>query len=276
MNRKVLPLFAAIALGLAVFLWGTVLRAPEDRTDDRPLASRYTEPTAHIDMILVQPRGFVMGTPPTEADREVQEVQHFVNLTRAFYIGVYEVTQQQWAAVMGGNPSNFAGCGLCPVERVSYYDVQSFIRQLNVRGESGFRLPTEAEWEASCRAGGTQTFGNRSTLGGDDANIDSAYPYGTAASEPRGRTVPVGQFPPNAWGLFDMSGNVWEWVEDWHCPYPAGPVSDPVGQCTTDYRVIRGGSWKFNGSSARCGLRYTHRPQDSGYSLGFRLARDAR
>jgi formylglycine-generating enzyme required for sulfatase activity len=232
-----------------------------------------------IEMIRIDAGRFTMGTPEGEAGRENQERLHAVRLTTPFYLGVTEVTQAQWEAAMGTRPSHFGDCGGdCPVERVNYHDVQAFIARLNATAGGGFRLPTEAEWEYACRAGGRAPFGHTSTLGSADANINGAYPYGADATGPSAGTQAAASFDPNPWGLFDMSGNVWEWVEDRHCSYPADGVEvvDPIGRCESAYRVIRGGSWAFDGNSARCGLRYTHRPQDLGFSLGFRLARSVR
>src|SRR5262249_11340851 len=165
---------------------------------------------------------------PDEALREPQEVLHAVRLTRPYFLARHEVTQAEWTRVMGSNPSEFQPCQTCPVERVSFYDVARFIDRLNHSATPGFRLPTEAEWEYGCRAGGSQPFGARATLGSEDANVDGNYPYGAPKGLARGRTTPVGSFPPNPWGLSDMSGNVWEWVQDRHCPYAADAV-DPVG-----------------------------------------------
>jgi formylglycine-generating enzyme required for sulfatase activity len=227
-----------------------------------------------IEMVLIPAGEFLMGTPDTEQGREEQEIPHRVRLTRPFYLGVTEVTQRQWAAVMGTNPSHFVDCGGdCPVERVSFHDIQAFLARLNSRSGREFRLPTEAEWEYACRAGGSEPFGHSATLGGRDAHINGRYPYRAEVLAERTGTTAVGRFPPNPWGLVDMSGNVWEWTQDPHCPYPASAVTDPVGRCESPVKVIRGGSWTFDGNSARCGLRYTHRPQDLGYSLGFRVAR---
>jgi formylglycine-generating enzyme required for sulfatase activity len=238
-------------------------------------ATGWTERVAGIEFIRVPAGSFTMGTPQTEAGREAQETEHRVTLSRAFYLGKYEVTQAQWTTVMGANPSQFADCGpSCPVERVSFQDVEEFISRLNARGDGGYRLPTEAEWEYACRAGGSQPFGHSSSLSSRDANIDGEFPYDAPRGGARNRTTRVGYFAANGWGFFDMSGNVWEWTADWYCPYPADGAIDPVGSCQSDYRVIRGGSWKFDGNSARCGLRYTHRPQDRGPSLGFRVAHD--
>ena len=228
-----------------------------------------------IELVLIRAGRFTMGSPASTHGREPQEVPHEVTLTRAFYLARTEVTQQQWQQVMGTNPSHFAGCPQCPVERVTFHDVSAFVDGLNHLGGPRYRLPTEAEWEYACRAGGNAPFGGRDSLGTEDANIDGRFPYNAPATSESSGTVPVGRFPPNAWGLLDMSGNVWEWVSDEHCPYPPSPVSDPAGACGSPHRVIRGGSWRFDGNSARCTLRYTHRPQDRGYSLGVRVARDA-
>jgi formylglycine-generating enzyme required for sulfatase activity len=234
------------------------------------------ETTSGIELLRVEPGVFTMGSPPSVVGREPQETEHRVSLSRGFYLGRSEVTQQQWKRVMGSNPSHFSSCGPdCPVERVSHDDVRTFLERLNSSGSGGFRLPTEAEWEYACRAGGDAPFGHRATLGALDANIDGRFPYAAPPGPESTGTKPAGSFTPNPWGLVDMTGNVWEWVDDPWCPYPDGPVTDPHAGCQSQYRVIRGGSWKFDGNSARCALRYTHRPQHRGYSLGFRIAHDA-
>jgi formylglycine-generating enzyme required for sulfatase activity len=225
--------------------------------------SRRSDPMTGMQFVLVPAGSFEMGTPASEAGREAQEQRHPVTVSRPFYLAIHEVTQAQWQKVMGSNPSNFTGCARCPVERVTYHDVEELLRRLDrLSGWPGFRLPTEAEWEYACRAGGSAAYGSSPTIDSRRANIDGT------------RTRRVGAFAPNAWGLFDMSGNVWEWTSDDHCEYPAGAVTDPAGRCGSGLKVIRGGSWKFAADSARCGLRYTHRPQDRGYSLGVRLAHD--
>ena len=206
------------------------------------------DPLTGMSFVRIPAGSFAMGTPAGEPGREAQERLHDVTLTRDFYLAIHEVTQAQWTRVMGVNPSEFAGCAACPVERVTYFDVQAFLRRLNAASSwPGFRLPTEAEWEYACRAGGRAAYGAAATLTKTDANISGT------------RTMPVGSFTANAFGLFDMSGNVWEWTADDHSP---------------GLKVIRGGSWRFAADSARCGLRYTHRPRDRGYSLGVRLAHD--
>jgi formylglycine-generating enzyme required for sulfatase activity len=214
---------------------------------------------------------FVMGSPPTEPGREPQERQHPVTISRPFWMGATEVTQAQWQRVMGSNPSRFHSAdGTRPVEQVNWYEARTFLRRLSDHSNR-FRLPTEAEWEYACRAGTRTAYSNGAALTPRDAAI------AVSSSQPldqRGGTSPVGTFAPNAWGLFDMHGNVWEWTEDEHCAYPSGASVDPLARCESGLKVIRGGSWYFAADSARCGLRYTHRPQDRGFSLGFRAVRE--
>ena len=227
-------------------------------------------------MIFVEiPAGrFVMGSPLDEPERESQEGQHEVTISRAFWMGKFEVTQRQWESVMGGNPSWFAKSGGdFPVERVSYNGIRDFLDRLAARAPGNrFRLPTEAEWEYACRAGTTTAFSVGHTLTREQANIGD---LATAAPRREGSTRRVGSFPANAWGLHDMHGNVWEWTEDDHCPYAGGAATDPLARCGGELKVIRGGSWYFEADSARCALRYTHRPVDVGFSLGFRVVRES-
>ena len=156
-----------------------------------------------------------------------------VRISRGFWLGKHEVTQSEWQAITGTNPSYFSGCGKCPVESVSWNDVQNYIRKLNARaGRGRYRLPTEAEWEYAARAG---TSGDRY-----QSNLDGIAWY----SGNRGkRTQPVGRKAPNGFGLHDMLGNVWEWVQDWYSDYPGGLVVDPRGPGSGSDRVSRGGSW---------------------------------
>ena len=268
-KRRIRLLMVAVALA-AVFVWNPpVLRAPQPARG-QTWRDRFTS----MQFVLLGPGTFQMGTPADEAEREPQEVPHEVTLS-PFYMSRYEVTQAEWQRVTGHNPSQFQDCGpRCPVENVNWFEVQQFLRQLNAESQPGFRLPTEAEWEFACRAGGALPFGNTAALSARDANISGEFPYNAPKGVFRGTPTPVGQFPANPWGFFDMSGNVWEWTEDWHCPYSADRQVNPVGRCGSDTHVIRGGSWLFNGASARCGLRYTHHPQDRGYSLGVRLVHD--
>ncbi len=226
------------------------------------------------EFVRIPAGSFLMGSPLDEPGREAQERQHEVVLSRPFYLATTEVTQAQWESVMGANPSRFADCSKCPVEEISAHEIESFLARASTLEGVDFRLPTEAEWEYACRAGTESVFGIGDELDTDHANYDGHYPLaGQAAGEFRQRTMPVASFAANPWGLFDMNGNVWEWTADLYCEYPAGQVEDPLGSCASALRVIRGGSWVFGADSARCALRYTHRPQDVGPSLGFRLAR---
>ena len=186
---------------------------------------------------------------------ELLRGSHRVTISKPFRMSATEVTQRQWLAVMGTNPSHFRNLD-APVEQVTWNEVQEFLRR------TGTRLPTEAEWEYACRAGTTTAYSTGDTLAPDDANYD------------RKSTIPVASFQPNAWGLYDMHGNVWEWCADEYCPYPDTAVRDPFQRCGSPYKVIRGGSWHFGPDSAASALRYTHEPHLRGFSIGFRVVRD--
>jgi sulfatase modifying factor 1 len=240
-------------------------------------------------MIFVEmPAGrFTMGSASSETGRNDDETLHDVTMTHPFFLARYEVTQQDWRAVMGNAPSSFGSCGpRCPVENVTFLDVQQFLDKLNARPRPSsssnapalrYRLPTESEWEFACRAGTTGPFSTGETLTTSDANYNGRFPYGLSpAGEFRQKPTPVGSFPLNPWGLADMHGNVWEWTSDWYAPYTDTTAAniDPHGPPSGTKRVIRGGSWYFDANSARCALRYTHAPEDKGFSVGFRLAAD--
>jgi formylglycine-generating enzyme required for sulfatase activity len=215
------------------------------------IVQTFTEPVTGMQFVRISKGTFTMGSPKTEPNRGEDEEQHSVTVAKDFWMGSTEVTQQQWSKIMGNNPSFHQNCGAqCPVENVTYFDIQEFLRRLNELSSGGtYRLPTEAEWEYACRAGTVTPFAFGDTLTTKQARFD-------ADDGP----VPVKSFPANTWGLFDMHGNVWEWTSDW---YDSGQTK----------RVIRGGSWYFGADSARCALRYTHAPKDRGFSLGFRVAR---
>ncbi|MGE0444678.1 MAG: formylglycine-generating enzyme family protein [Vicinamibacterales bacterium] len=235
-----------------------------------PAPAVWTEPATGMAFIKVEPGAFVMGSPASEPGREAQETEHAVRISRPFWLGAHEVTQAEWRAVMDSAPSHFTG-NARPVEEITWFEAQDFVRRLAERSPGNrFRLPTEAEWEYACRAGSAAPYATGATLVEGQANVSWAGPIAGAT----GTTTPVGAFAPNAWGFYDMHGNVWEWTEDEHCPYPAGDASDPLGACGAPLKVIRGGSWYFAADSARCALRYTHRPQDRGFSLGLRIVRE--
>ncbi|MEI6656399.1 MAG: formylglycine-generating enzyme family protein [Verrucomicrobiota bacterium] len=208
-----------------------------------------------MDLVLISSGTFTMGS-----DKGGNERAHQVTLTKPFYLGKTEVTQEQWQQVMGGNPSEFKDAKN-PVENVSWDDCQEFVVKLRkkVPGQT-FRLPTEAEWEYACRAG---------TTGDYAGNLDDMAWYDDNSGS---KTHPVGQKKPNAWGLYDMHGNVWEWCADWYGDDPHGAVTDPTGPNTGSARVGRGGSWYRDGSGCRSANRRRSTPGIRNRNLGFRVA----
>jgi formylglycine-generating enzyme required for sulfatase activity len=220
------------------------------------------------EMIVIPTGSFEMGSNSGEA---IEKPVHRVTINRSFALGKTEVTQGQWKAIMGNNPSKFSSCGdTCPVEQVSWNDAQEFIQKLNLKTGKQYRLPSEAEWEYACRAGGENIY-----CGSD--NLDSVGWYGASANQPgnAGRTNPVGLKQANAFGLYDMSGNVWEWVEDsYHDNYNGAPTDGSAWSGDGAKRALRGGSWGFGFQEARAALRGYNVPTNrSSTDLGFRLAR---
>ena len=201
-------------------------------------------------------------------ERSDCETQHEVTLTKPYYMGKYEVTQEQWEAVMGDNPSDTKGAKY-PVTDVSWEDCQNFIKKLNEITKGKYRLPAEAEWEYACRAGTKTAYSFGDEITPKDANYDNS-----GILEP----VEVGSYKPNAFGLYDMHGNVFEWCEDWYGDYPEGSVIDPKGPAKGGYggcRVLRGGSFGRDESGTRSSNRGLNEPwmwYDTG---GFRLVRTA-
>ncbi len=231
---------------------------------------------------------FSMGSPVGEVGRDlynIDENQFQVVLSQDYYLMTTEVTQGQWQAVMGTNPSYHGACGDdCPVENVSWNDVQLFISALNGLTGQAYRLPTEAEWEYAARAGTlTATYGgNLASDGGmlseDTVINDLAWYYSNSAkiSSPSAReTHPVGQKAPNPWGLFDMLGNVWEWTSDWYGEYPPetpmAPVTDPTGPDSGSHKVARGGGYNNGPAHVRAAYRYHDNLVDPYVDQGFRL-----
>ncbi len=223
-----------------------------------------------MEFVLIRPDTFAMGSPDSDQDADHDEKPtHEVTISQPFYLGRYEVTQAQWQAVMGNNPSKFKGNDR-PVENVSWDDVQQFIQKLNEKEKQAsgtlYRLPTEAEWEYAARAGTT----TRYSFGDEASQLGDYAWYGKNAGN---TTHPVGQKKPNPWGLHDMHGNVWEWVQDWHGDYPPESVTDPTGPATGVLRVLRGGSWISNGQDVRSANRNRNDPGNRNDGIGFRLAR---
>jgi len=233
--------------------------------------------------VYIAPGTFTMGSPSSEEGRDSDETQHQVTLTRGFYLQATEVTQGEWQRVMGSNPSRFASCGSdCPVETVSWLDAVGYANALsraegysecydssgNVQGGgsiydcTGYRLPTEAEWEYAARAGST---------GARYGTLDQIAWYSGNSGR---QTHRVGELQANAWGLYDMLGNVWEWTHDWYGPY-GGSFTDPSGPASGSYRGLRGGSWGGDASYLRSADRGSYDPSARNNNVGFRLARTA-
>jgi len=222
--------------------------------------------SAQIIMKLIPAGKFDMGSPESETDREVEEgPQHQVTIKEPFYMGVYEVTQEQWEAVTGYNPSYFVAPGN-PVEQVSWNDCQGFIAELNEKGIGTFRLPTEAEWEYACRAGSETRY-----FFGDDPGYTEIGDYAWYRDNSGGITHIVGQKEPNAWGLYDMHGNVIEWCKDWYGDYDSLAQTDPQGPDTGSARVIRGSGIAHFAQQCRSAYRSLNAPTDSNKAMGFRL-----
>jgi len=222
-----------------------------------------------MDFVLIPAGSFKMGADPNFEESSPDETpRHRVSISKAFYLAKTEVTQEQWVAIMGSNPSEYKG-RQNPVENVSWNDVQEFIRRLNAKeGSNVYRLPTEAEWEYACRAGSTGTY----SFGDDKGDLGTYAWFDENSGE---RTHPVATKRANAWGLYDMHGNVMEWVQDWYGEtyYSSSPSTDPRGPASGSTRVVRGGSWDFDAGFVLAAPRIRVAPGVRYAGLGFRLAR---
>jgi formylglycine-generating enzyme required for sulfatase activity len=224
-----------------------------------------------LELVLIPAGEFLMGSPDSDKDAVADEKpQHRVRITKPFYLGKYLVTQEQWEAVMGSSPSLIMG-PKNPVESVSWNDCQQFLDKLNAKSAAGvgkFQLPSEAQWEYACRAGSKTRY-----CFGDHASKLSEYAWYDANSG--NTTHPVGEKKPNAWGLYDMHGNVWEWCQDWHDggDYAKSPTDDPTGLATGSYRVLRGGSWDFPARDCRSANRDDGGAWHQSLNLGLRVSR---
>ena len=231
--------------------------------------------------VWIPPGSFVMGSPKNEKERRPDdETQHKVTLTEGFYMGVYTVTQEQWAEFIGNNPSRCKGEKNLPVENISWEDCQEFIKKLRAKDRMAYRLPSEAEWEYSCRAGTKTPFHFGETIATDKANYNGTYIYGDDLFKKpvgglfRQKTTPVGSFPANAFGLHDMHGNVFQWCQDWYGAYPEKDVVDPQGPKEGKFRVVRGGSWIHTPGYCRSAYRRGWNGGEPGIRsdfCGFRL-----
>jgi sulfatase modifying factor 1 len=229
--------------------------------------------SAGMKLLLIPPGQFTMGSPQDEEWHRPDEILHHVTLTKAFYLGATEVTQGQWKALMGENPSFFTGDAL-PVETVTWEQAAEFCRRLSERERVPYRLPTEAEWEYACRAGTTTPFHTGETIRPDQANYDGNRTYaGGKKGVFRESTIEAGSLPPNPWGLHEMHGNVWEWCADWYGEYPQGATRDPTGPASGDRRVFRGGCWINFPAVCRSANRAKVAPVSWNFHLGFRVVR---
>lgn len=226
---------------------------------------------------------FTMGSPETESHREADEVQHKVKISKPFLMATTAVTQKQWRAIMGTtiqdqrdevDPSSklFGEGDDYPIYFVSYEDAQDFCRKLTAKERREYRLPTEAEWEYACRAGTTTPFSTGETISTAQANYNGNFAYGDGAKgENRDKTVPVGTFKPNPWGLYNMHGNVWTWCADWYGEYPREEATDPQGPASGEERVARGGSWFREPWMCRSAGRYKKNPEGRYNFIGLRV-----
>ncbi len=253
---------------MAVLTLCTWCMSPHNSTAQEKLVN-----TLGMEFVYIAPGSFTMGSPETDGMRKEDERQRSVALPSGYYMQTTEVTQGQWKAVMGRNPSQFKDCGAdCPVENVSWDDALLFISKLNARDHSNHcRLPTEAEWEYACRAGGTTRFS-----WGDDPDCSKAN-YGNSPLSDEcktinpGKTAPVGSYAANPWGLYDMHGNVWEWCADVYVDYTKTAGNDLAATGPGAHRVVRGGAYFDPAESCRTANRCwdpaDYRVQD----IGFRL-----
>ncbi len=286
------------ALVLPVFLVGGV------RGEEKATAAKAGEQVLNsigMKLRLIPAGEFLMGST-NEFGRFAHEHRHKIVLTKPYYMGVHEVTQAQYEKVVGKNPSHFSKTGegkkalgdldgrKLPVESVTWEEAVDFCKRLSalpaekVAGRS-YRLPTEAEWEYACRAGTTTVFHFGESLASIQANFDGNYPYlkrddvlkGEDPKKLKGpylkRPTTVGSFEPNAWGLYDMHGNIWEWVADWYSPvyYKNSPDKDPQGPEMGMKKVSRGGGWYYFAAGCRAASRYERKPDERRNTDGFRV-----
>jgi formylglycine-generating enzyme required for sulfatase activity len=276
--------FTDSEVGLSLSGTFSVIRKPEEGNvgnDDgggipvapTPTEDPFTIPGLNLEMKPIPAGTFVMGSPSDEQDRDSDEgPQTRVTISKPFWLGKTEVTQAQWKAVMGNNPSYFKGDDL-PVEEVSWTDAVAFCEKLNEMKRDTlpagyhYTLPTEAQWEYACRAGTTTRFSY-----GNDTGYSQLGSYAWYDENSSSKIHPVGEKLPNRWGLHDMHGNVFEWCLDWYGEYPGGSITDPQGPQSGTSRVLRGGGWYVNARVCRSAVRLWFRPVSTYTLLGFRVA----
>jgi len=273
-HRLWLFLFLAVVLGVVAGSCATEDYGGNLEATNVPASVETTLPSRELDigngvtmkLVWIPPGEFMMGSPNDEEGRFDNEgPQHVVRIAQGFYMGIHEVTQEQYKAVTGNNPSDFKG-PKNPVEQVSWNDAMAFCKRLSAQTGMAVRLPTEAEWEYACRAGTTTRF----CFGDQARDLDSVAWY---AANSDGKTRSVGLKKPNAFGLYDMHGNVWEWCADCYDEeyYGKSPVEDPQGPAEAKYRVLRGGSWRNGPRHSRSAQRFMLDPPGKNNPDGFRV-----
>jgi formylglycine-generating enzyme required for sulfatase activity len=272
-----------MASGAAGIGWYCHLGANEAKEAGKPITN-----SVGMSLVRIPAGAFTMGSPENEKHRGDDEQQHEVAITKPFRLGLYEVTQEQYEKVMGANPSHFSAKGggkqrvdkkdtsHHPVERVSWQDAVEFCQKLSAKEGKTYRLPTEAEWEYTCRAGAKTVFHAGNDFNSNLANINGLIysSYGKQEAGPFYRsTVPVGEYKANAFGVFDMHGNVQEWCADWYAEdyYKKSPKSDPAGPAEGMERVLRGGAWPSSAKACRSAGRHHLAPEEKSYTTGFRV-----
>jgi len=280
---------------MALYFYSYLIRLDPDHPAARAFLYRNrfkpgenTRNAAGMTFAYIPPGHYRQGSPDSEVGHHRDETLHEVTLNRGFFLGVAEVTQTQWDAVMGAGDAarrltllkekpDFIGAGL-PMHSIRWDEAVAFCRTLSARDDRSYRLPTEAEWEYACRAGSSSAFNTGGEgLSVTEANIDDATNSARLAPAPAGSSGHA-----NAWGLFDMHGNVWEWCADWSGSYPAGAVSDPMGpadsqmsQSELALKTVRGGGWNVSAAHARSANRWETSPVAATDYIGFRVVLDA-
>ncbi len=286
MSKSCVPAFLA-ALAFGSLLADSGPECAGARQDDKVLTN-----SLDMKLVLIPAGKFLMGSPPAEEERDAEELQHEVVISRPFYVGAHEVTQGQFERVTGKNTAFFqkknGGGPDHPVEQVRWGEAVEFCKRLSAlpaESKAGrtYRLPTEAEWEYACRAGTATPFHGGNALASTQANFNGDHPYGGAAKGPNlRRTAKVGSYAPNAWGLFDMHGNVWEWCSDWYDQdyYKQSPKEDPKGPAkgvlptgfgNDFFLVVRGGCWLDEARGCRSAYRFRLMPSDPYRWAGLRV-----
>jgi formylglycine-generating enzyme required for sulfatase activity len=269
----------------------TVVFADQPGSQADPPVGKWPE----LELVLIPAGSFLMGSPETEWGSRTDEQQHRVTIREPYYMTATEVSQRLWQAVMGHNPSYLYDCPDCPVENITWFDAVAFCNALSGhwglalaytvidstvrwdRRSPGFRLPTEAEWEYACRAGTQTVFNTGDCIATNLGNFHGYDPQqGCPAGLWRGQSLPVKSFPPNAWSLFEMHGNVAEWCWDWHQVFTVASSTDPEGPRQGIFKVCRGGFFDEGARRCRSASRHMIRPNERSKGLGLRLVKPSR